>query len=87
MEFILELAFEGSIEISKSRKVPKYIKYPLIVVIILFFVSVIGIIFFTGIISLKDHLLLGILLILFGIFMLIMSIIKFKKTYLTRIDN
>lgn len=83
-EFILELIFEGSIEVSKNRKIPKYIRYPLIVIISLFFILVIGLIFFTGILSLKKNLLLGIALILIGMLMLIMSVIKFKKVYLTK---
>ncbi len=81
-EFILELIFDGSIEISKSVRVPKYIRYPLIALISLFFISVIGLIFFVGILSLKENILLGIFFILIGLFLFISSIIKFKKTYL-----
>ena len=86
-EFILELVFEGSIELSKSNKLPKYIKYPLIIVIVLFFIAVIGLIFLLGILSLKENILLGILLILIGLFMFIMSVIKFRKTYLAKINK
>ena len=39
IEFLLELVFEGTFEISKSEKVPKYIRYPLIVLVLLFFTS------------------------------------------------
>lgn len=81
-EFILELVLEGSIEASKSSKIPKYIRYPLIVIISLFFVAIIGLVIFAGILSLKENILLGILFILIGLFMLIMSVIKFRKTYL-----
>ncbi len=86
-EFILELVFEGSIELSKSNKLPKYIKYQLIIVIVLFFIAVIGLIFLLGILSLKENILLGILLILIGLFMFIMSVIKFRKTYLAKINK
>lgn len=81
-EFILELVFEGSIEVSKSNKIPKYVRYPLIVIISLFFIAVIGLIFLAGILSLKENILVGIFFILLGLFMLIMSVIKFRKTYL-----
>lgn len=84
-ELILELIFESSIEVSKSHKVSKYIRYPLIILIVLFFIAVIGLIFFTGIICLKENIFLGILFILFGILMTIMSIVEFRKTYLTKI--
>lgn len=35
-EFILELVVEGSIEISKNKKINKWIRYPLIALIIIF---------------------------------------------------
>ncbi len=86
-EFLFELVLEGSIEISKSSKIPKYVRYPLIGIILLFIIAVIGIIFFAGILSLKEHILLGILLIFVGLLLLIMGVIKFRKTYLTRINK
>ncbi len=86
-EFILELVLEGSIEVSKSKKIPKYIRYPLIVIISLFFLAVIGLIFLAGILSLKENIYLGIFVILIGLFMFIMSIMKFRKTYLTKISK
>lgn len=86
-EFLLELVLEGSIEISKSSKIPKYIRYPLIVIISLFFIAVIGLIFFAGILSLKENLSLGIFFILIGLLVLIMSIIEFRKTYLIKTNK
>ncbi len=86
-EFILELVFEGSIEISKNSKIPKYIRYPLIVIIALFFIAVIEIIFLAGILSLRKNILLGVLFILLGLFMAIMSVKKFRKTYFTKIGK
>lgn len=83
-EFILELVLEGGIEASKNSKIPKFVRYPLIVVISLFFIAVIGIIFLAGILSLRENILLGILLISLGLFMLIMSVIKFRMTYLIK---
>lgn len=86
-EFILELVLEGSIEVSKSRKIPKYIRYPLIVIISLFFIAVIGLIFLVGILSLKENIPLGVFFILIGLFMFIMSVIKFRKTYLIKTNK
>lgn len=87
IEFILELALEGGIEASKSNRVPKYIRYPLIVIISLFFIVVIGLIFFAGILMLKDNIIVGIFIILTGLFMLVSVIVKFRKTYLIKIDQ
>lgn len=86
-EFILELVLEGSVEVTKSTSVPKYIRYPLIVMISLFFLAVIGVIFWTGIIALKYNIVVGISLILIGLVMSIMSVMKFKKVYLTKMNN
>ncbi|MGM9632047.1 MAG: hypothetical protein ACI3XL_03020 [Eubacteriales bacterium] len=86
-EFLLELLLEGGIEIGKSSKTPEYIRYPLFVIISLFFIAVIGLIFFVGILSLKENILLGILLILIGLFMFIMSVVKLRKTYLTIVNK
>lgn len=86
MDFLFELLFEliaeGTVELSKSKKVPKYIRYILIGIITLFFIAAIGLVFFVGLVVLKQNLFLGIIIIAVALFMLIMSIIKFKKTYL-----
>lgn len=87
IEFILELVLEGSIEASRSNKVPKYIRYPLIFLISLFFIAVIGLIVFTGVIVFKDNALLGSLFILIGVLMFVMCVIKFRKAYLIKVDK
>lgn len=86
-EFVLELILEGSIEVSKNRKIPKYIRYPLIAIIILFFLAVIGLIFLTGILVVKENIFVGIIFILLGLYLSIMSIIQFKKTYCAKINQ
>ncbi len=82
IEFLLELVFDIGFDISKNKKTPKWIRYLLIMLFALFFLSVIGLILFVGIASLKENSLAGILLILVGLFMLVMGIVKFKKAYL-----
>ena len=86
-EFIFEFLFESSIEVSKSKKVSKYIRYPLIALISLFFIAVIGLIFYVGIIALKESVIAGIVLILIGLYMIIASIIKLRKVYLSKTNN
>ncbi len=86
-EFLLELVLEGSIVVSKNRKIPKYIRYPIIIIISLFFIAVIGLIFLAGILSLKENKILGLLFIFIGLFMFIIGIIKFRKTYLIKINQ
>ena len=81
IEFILEILLEGSIEVGKNKKIPKCIRYPLIVIISLTYIAVIGLILVAGILSLKDNTAAGIILMLIGFIMLIVSIIKIRKVY------
>ncbi len=83
-EFLIELTMEGAIEVSKNKKISNWIRYPLIILIILFFSVVILGIFILGIIVRKDNLFLSILLIALSIFMLTASILKFKKIYIEK---
>lgn len=81
---IFELLLEGSIEASKSKRISKPIRYFLLGFAIGFFIIVIGLIIFLGVSILKNNLIGGIIIILFGLFLAIMSIIKFKKEYLIK---
>jgi hypothetical protein len=83
-EIILEFILDGSIEIIKSSKVPKYIRYPLIAIISVFLMAVIGIIFLVGILSFKENMVLGLFLILLGLAASIVGVVKFRKIYLIK---
>lgn len=91
MEFLIEelidLILEGSIEISKSKKVPKWIRYPLIGLIILIFTVVILGVLILGLLLLAENILAGLVISVIGIIMLVMGIINFKKVYLTKISK
>ena len=84
IEIILELILEGTIEISSNKKTPKWIRYPLTVIIVLFISIIIIGIFYLGIIIYKENILFSLILILFGIIFLISGINKFKKQYLEK---
>lgn len=84
IEGILDLILEGSVEASKSKKVPKTIRYILIVSISLVFISIVGLIIWLGINILKDNTIGGVFIILFGIFFLILGVLKFRKVYLNK---
>lgn len=84
-EIIVELIFDGVIELSKNYKVPKYIRYPLIFLIGLLYIGVITIIFITGILAYQRiNKICGILFIALGFILLVTSVIKFKKVYLEK---
>ena len=78
-ELIAELVFEGSTWISSNRKISKWIRYPLILLIFVFITSVIFLIFVTGVLSFKKNKVLGIFFFIIGVLMLIGTIRKFRK--------
>lgn len=87
IEILLELILEGTVEISSNKKVPKWIRYPLIFLIILVFTIIIVGIFVLGMLLSKDNLIIGILFILLSLFFAIMGTKKFKEKYIEHKDN
>lgn len=83
-ELLLDLIIDGSIEMSKSKKVPNIIRYPLIAIIILLFLIVIFSLMILGIKIINKEFLSGLFIIVVGIVLLILSIINFKKIYLEK---
>ena len=83
-EFIIELLFEGVGEASKNKKISKFIRYPLIALIVLAYTAFILLFVFMGVSIIKDNMIGGILIIGFAILFLILSIKKFKETYIEK---
>ena len=84
IELLLDLIIEGSIEISSNKKVSKFIRYPLIVLIILFFTLFILGLMLLGIIILKENIYFGILLLIIVLILLISGINKLKNIFLEK---
>ena len=80
-EILGELLFEGCIEASNSKKVPKPIRILLGSFVILFYLIVIGLIILLGVDCIHKNLLGGIIVISLGVLILILSIRKFYLTY------
>ena len=84
VEFILEFVLEIGVEASENKKVPKPIRYFLIAFITTFFLAVIGLIYFISIISIKENIAAAIAFFVLGTFMLVASIVKLKKAYISK---
>jgi hypothetical protein len=88
MEFIFEIILEliGTVacEASKSSRIPRPVRLILAAVIMLFYIAVIAVIFLAGVLMLKESIIGSIFLFALGLFILIMSIKKFRSTYLHR---
>jgi len=87
MEFLIELILDLALGASTYGKIPKLIRYLLIVLISLFYLSFIGFIEYLGISLLKDNLLNGILVIIIGLIVLLICILAFRKTYLKKVKK
>ena len=84
IELILELLFDFGIDASQNKKVPKFIRVLLITLISLVFISIISLIIIMGLLTIKKELIGGIIIILTGLIMLVLSIVKFRKMYLIK---
>lgn len=80
IEFFLEVVLEGIIEIAFHEKVSKWIRYPMILITVLLFLSVIGLFFFLGILCIKKNIWISLFLFFMGSFFFL-SAIKKIKTY------
>ena len=79
VDFLLELILEGSEEVSANKRISRWIRYPLIVLIGLFYIAVISIIFLVASKVFEENRLISIVLLLLDVFLSIRTIIKFKK--------
>ena len=79
IECIIELILDGSIEIVSNRRVNKWIRYPILVTLILFFSLVIFGIFYLGILMYEEYKLLSLIIIILSLILLISGIVKFKN--------
>lgn len=87
IELVLELLFDGMMETSKNNKVSKLIRYPLVIIVVVFFILVIGFMFIASILAFKENIIAGLLLSMITLFLLVGSISKFKKEYLIKNNN
>lgn len=83
-EFIVELLLEGSIEVSSNKKISKWIRYPLIFLLVLFFLSIISLLIIVGISIYNKSILGSLIMIAIGILFLILGIVKFIKIYIKK---
>lgn len=84
IEFLVELILEGSMEISKDEKMPKWLRYLCLTIITLVFgVVTIGM-FILGIVVGKENIYAGLFFIIIGFILLISGIVKFEKKYIEK---
>ena len=84
LEFILELILEGGIKLSSNKKVTKWIRYPLILIVFIIYIAIITLMFLLGIYIYKESIALSIAIIILSIALSIGGINKFKEIYLEK---
>lgn len=81
IELILELIMEGSVSICKSKKVSKWIRYPLIFLVSLISLGIVGIVLVTAFDVMDDSIIGGLAILAIAIFILVCMIREIVKTY------
>ncbi|MBE6940573.1 MAG: hypothetical protein E7457_07140 [Ruminococcaceae bacterium] len=84
IELILEIVFDLGVEASMSRRVPRWVRYILIVLLSLAVLALIGLILFVAAAVMKETLWGGLLLMVIAVVLLVSAVIKFRKNYLCR---
>ncbi len=87
-EFFLELIVDGVIETSGNKKLSRWIRYPLIALVVLFFGAVIALIFYLALGLSSDEPVASVILLSLGLLLLVGTVLKFRKLYFAkRSDN
>lgn len=81
IECILELFVEGGMEVGSNKKISKYIRYPILFLLVIFFLGVISLILFIGISIFEESALCSVIIISVAFIILIEVIVKFIKIY------
>lgn len=81
IECILEIFVEGGMEVGSNKKISKYIRYPILFLLVIFFLGVISLMLFVGISIFKESALCSVIIISVAFIILIEVIVKFIKIY------
>ena len=71
-------------EASGNRKLSRWIRYPLMILTILFFGAVIGLVFYIGVYMYREEPLASATLFLVGIFLVVGAVAKIRQLYFTK---
>lgn len=77
IELLTQLIIEGTYDLSDTKETPKWLRIPLIIIILFILLGSISLIALTGILSIKENLPFGIILIIISILFLSYSIYRF----------
>lgn len=81
IEFVLDLLIDGGMELISSEKISKRIRFPILIILSLFFLTITLGLVILGLLIIDSTILGSFILMLSGIVLFIFSIMKFKKIY------
>lgn len=84
LEFFLELIVDGGIEASGNKKLSRWIRYPLIALVVLFFGAVIAMMFYLAFGLSSDEPVASVIFSLLGLFFLVGTVLKLRKLYFAK---
>ena len=87
LEAMAEILWDGALKLSTDNRLPKWVHYPAIGLIVLLFTAVVGIILALGLHMLVDVLFVGVLLIVLDALFVFLATRKFRRVYSLKKDN
>ena len=81
IELVIELIVDGGIELTKSKKVSKWIRYPIVAIAGIVTIGIFGFMFLVGYGLLEETVFGGLIILGFTILLLILTIHKLIKVY------
>lgn len=87
IELIGEILIEGSFELATNRKVSKWIRYPILSILIIAYSIIIFGILFVGINSLNENFWLSIILIVISLLLFVGTIVAIKRKINSKEDK
>lgn len=79
LEVVVELLLEGGTAACANKKISKWIRYPILAILILLFAAVVGLFLFAGVMMTAENPVTGISLMIVGLAMLIGVIVKVRR--------
>ena len=87
LEAIAEILWDGAFALSTDNRLPKWVRYPAIGLIVLLFAAVVAVILMVGILMLRRVWFVGLLFLGLGVFFAYWGIRKFRRVYILKKDN
>ena len=81
IEFIIEMFFDIGGEVATNKKISKWVRYPVSIILILFVTIIIGGLLVLGISAIKENIVAALILIGISLLLLVGIVYEFRKVY------